>query len=224
VKLYAATDSLSKVLEFFRLCQRLTSSQGCADFDSVCDDVRLGEEERSNLRFTAGKGNRFQWLDDERRWLFVPSAPRNRLSNAVMKVLSVCQEIGLSDLRKAVSRWRRLEVVPPEAVLGQFIERHHLGAICGTRVVASSKFSDAIEAGSTEDIMVSVLQAHGPVLGGQRFQELCVSAGMNPTTFNIYLSTSPVVTRLARGIYSYVGANIPPGLVEEVAKDIATAH
>jgi hypothetical protein len=73
------------------------------------------------------------------------------------------------------------------------------------------------EPGSTEDIFVDVLRQHGPVLTGPEFEEHCIQAGVNPITFYLYRSGSPVVSQLAPGVYSLVGATVPPGLVEELA-------
>ena len=71
--------------------------------------------------------------------------------------------------------------------------------------------------GQPRTTFVSVLRQHGPALSGPAFEELCIKAGMNPITFYIYRSGSPIISQLAPGVYSLVGATVPPGLVEELA-------
>lgn len=221
ITVYAKPGSLKNITEFFRHCRRLTSNRGCANFDAVCDDLQIAEKERANFRRVAMIERLCEWVDDERRWLVAPAVRQNRLANVVKKVLSVCPELNLSELRRAVARSRGLTIVPPVSVLGRFVERFKLATVTGNRVLSTSGFSDAIESGSAEQTMVAILRTHGPVLAWDRFQELCVASEMNPVTFSIYLSVSPVIARLTRGIYSIVGANVPPGLVEDTAKEVA---
>jgi hypothetical protein len=99
-----------------------------------------------------------------------------------------------------------------------------LGTVSGNVVSASHQFDDALEPGGAEEKMVRVFRANGPVLGWDRLLELCVAAGMNPITVGIYASISPVVARLAPGIYSLVGATVPPGLVEEIEQGKSAAR
>jgi hypothetical protein len=46
----------------------------------------------------------------------------------------------------------------------------------------------------------------------------CLRRGMNTNSFYQYVTYSPVICRLAREVYSLVGAEIPPGLVEEISR------
>lgn len=223
-RIYVKEKSLSQVAGFFRLCRKLTANQGCANFESICDELRIADQHRASFRKIATVDGQCEWLDDEQCWLYVPGSARNRLSNVVAKVLSVCATPTLSELRTAITRSRRLAVAPPGSVLGRFVEKQHLGTVSGNKVTAASDFSDAIEPRSTEAIIVSVLREHGPVLAWDRLRDLCLAEGMNPITFGIYLSASPILARLARGIYSLVGANVPPGLVEDVAAEMASSR
>jgi hypothetical protein len=47
---------------------------------------------------------------------------------------------------------------------------------------------------------------------------------MNPITFGIYVSGSPIIARVTRGIYSLVGVDIPPGAVEDLEREVATSR
>ena len=221
---FVRQGSEDKIVQFFRIVRRLTSSGGCTNFDAVCDELRISEEERGNVRRIAASDGLGEWLDEDKCWIFAPGLTRNRLSNLVMKVLGVCPNLNLSELRRAVAKSRRLTTVPPVTVLARFLQREGLATVNGNRVEAAPGTASGIEPGSTEDMMISVLQNNGPALAYDRFRELCIAAGMNPITFGIYASVSPVVVRLARGTYSLVGADVPPGLVEDIGRETAAAR
>ncbi len=223
-KVYVAAEYAKRIVEFFRLCRRLTSSHGCVNFDAACDELHIPEPQRPRFRDLATIESMCEWLDPERRWLFSTDVSRNRLSNLVAKVLSVAPHVYLAELRKAVARSRRLAVVPPVGVLASFVERFKLASVSNRRASAMSPFADAIAPGSAESVLLSVLRTHGPILRWDRFQELCVAAGMNPVTFGIYASGSPIIARVTRGIYSLVSADVPPGAVEELEREAVASR
>jgi hypothetical protein len=100
----------------------------------------------------------------------------------------------------------------------------NLGTVLADRVCVHPHRLNSIEPSSTEATLISILRAHGNVLGWDRFQELASSAGVNPITFGIYLSSSPVIARVDRGIYSLVGANLRPGTIEEMRHEISSSR
>jgi hypothetical protein len=51
----------------------------------------------------------------------------------------------------------------------------------------------------------------------RRLRNYASKRGVNPITFYLYRSGSPIISQLALGVYSLVGATVPPGLVEELA-------
>jgi hypothetical protein len=73
-------------------------------------------------------------------------------------------------------------------------------------------------------MLVQVLRDSGPAISGADLEELCVGAGMNPISFYIYRAGSPVVSQMAPGVYSLVGATPPFGLVEEIASKSRTSR
>jgi DNA-directed RNA polymerase alpha subunit len=170
VKVYAVPEDAKRIIDFFRLCRRLTSSQGCANFEVVCDELRIPESVRQRMREFATTESICEWLGLDRRWLFSTGVPRNRLSNLVAKVLCVAPHVYLTELRKAVARSRRLAVVPPVGVLAHFVQRFELASVSDGRASAISDFAAAIAPESAESILVSVLRMHGPILAGTGFK------------------------------------------------------
>jgi hypothetical protein len=223
-RVYDRKDNSNRIVEIFRLCRRRTGARGCVNFDAICDELRVPEVRRESYRDLALVVGPNEWLDPDRHWLLCGGLSRNRLSNLVMKVLSIAPQISLPELRRAVAKSKRLEVAPPLAVLGAYITSAGLAAVSGNLVSSSTDFLGAIEPGGAEDTMVRVFQENGPILGWDRVQELCVGRGMNPTTVGIYLSNSSVIARLAKGIYSLVGSSVPPGMVEELAEAMSLSR
>lgn len=218
IKIYEHKSQENKVFDFFRTCRLLTSAAGCVNFEAACDEVNIRKVDRSNLEklITGTMPLYCSWLDDEKSWLIAGGRARNRLVNLIEKVLSVSSDITLSELRRAVGRSRRLSSVPPTTILAKFIQTMDLGTIISERVYARPHQQNTIKANGAEEILISVLRANDNVLSWERFQELSVSAGLNPTTFGIYISNSPVIARIDRGIYSLVGANLEPGILEDL--------
>jgi hypothetical protein len=221
---YGKKAALSKMHSLLVLCKRLTSARGCANFEAMCDELSIPEAERDGVRYIMSKSGTNVWLDENRKWLFSKASIRNRLSNLVSKVLQVCPTIHLSELRKAAAKSRRLQSVPPIKVLAVFLEKQGLAQVTGDEVVARQIIPNAIELGSAEDTMIKVFRAHGSVLRGDRLQELCIEAGMKPVTAGIYMSISPIVTRVARAVYALVGSKIEPGVAEEISADIVKSR
>jgi len=221
VFVYGKEHAIACLLSLCRLCKKLSRARGCVNFDTMCDELGIPESKRDSARFMMSKTGVNEWLDEDQRWLIARTATQNRLTNVLSKVLCVCPDIPLSELRRAAAKVRRLQSVPPTKVLARFLEVRGLATVTADRVHGTGTFDGVIEPGSVEATMLEVLRDHGPVLRWDRFLELCIAEGMNPTTASIYMSVSPIVARVARGIYALVGSKIDAGVTEEIAADIA---
>lgn len=174
-----------KYREAILLVRRKTSDRGCMNVLSMASELGLEESQLPGLRRVLDVVPEIQWLDNSRQWLYSSQQSRNRLFNICSKVLGVAPRVHLSELRRAVSRARRL----PQRVLGAFVERCGLGRVEQSVVIADSKSGIAPTEDSAEGLMLRVLGEHGPVMDGEDFAEKCVAAGMNATTFYIYSGT-----------------------------------
>jgi hypothetical protein len=198
------------------LLRKKTSERGCVNVLSLASDVQLEESKLPALRRILDVVSKVEWLDDSREWLYSLESPRNRLRNICSKVLGVAPRVHLSELRRAVSKSRRLAMCPPQRILGAFIERCGLGRVEESIVVANSRSGKAPGKDSAEGLMLRVLDEHGPVMDGEVFAEKCIAAGMNATTFYIYRINSPVICALGKNVYCKVGTDVPPGTVEDI--------
>jgi hypothetical protein len=199
-----------------RSLRRRTSDRGLTNLFALATEAGLGDEKIPALRSFLDVAVAPTWLDETHEWLFLPGL-RNRLYNLSSKVLGVCRVIRVSELRRAVGKSKRLVMVPPQRVLGAFVERSELGTVSDDGVAtANSSVHDELAPDSVEGLMTSVLDRHGPVMDGETFARRCVEAGVNPISFYIYRANSPLISALGKGVYSKVGADVPPGVVGDI--------
>lgn len=198
------------------ILRKRTSDSGCMNILSLASELQIDESKLPGLRLVLNNVSKAEWLDDSREWLYSVGHSRNRLFNLCSKVLGVAPRVHLSELRRAVSRSRRLAMCPPQRILGAFVERCGLGRVEESIVLANSGSGTAPTEDSVEGLMLRVLDEHGPVMDGEVFAEKCIAAGMNATTFYIYRINSPVICALGKNVYCKVGTNVPPGTVEDI--------
>jgi hypothetical protein len=196
--------------------RRKTSDRGLTNIATLTTEAGLEESRSSALRLFLETVADVAWLDDGKEWLFLPEVPRNRLFNLCSKVLSVCPEIRIAELRRAVGKSRRLAMVPPQRTLAAFVEQAGLATVLEDRVRVGPNAVKSLSDGSVEATMLKVLDAHGPVMDGEQFARRCVEAGLNSTSFYIYRLISPVIGSLGKGVYCKVGAEVAPGTVEDI--------
>jgi DNA-directed RNA polymerase alpha subunit len=199
-----------------QIVRRRTSELGCSNIRGIASALNVGEENICLLRKVLDVTPGIYWLDDDKSWLFLTDAPRNRLFNLSAKVLGVSPRLNVSELRRAVSKSRRLTIAPPQRVLGAFIKAIGLGTVENNIVVADPTKVPTLSPESVEGKFVQVFRKYGNVMHGEELAERCVQEGVNPTTFYIYRLISPVVASLGRGIYCKVGATVAPGVIDEI--------
>jgi hypothetical protein len=215
-RMLSLSDDEDRLVRLMQVLRRRTSELGCLSMVSLLSELGLPESKIGNIRAIIDVLPPVRWLDDQKTWLYVPESPRNRLLNLSAKVLGVCPRIRLSELRRAVAKSRRLSMAPPQKILGSFVQQIGLGRADGDMITANPGMVIVPRPETVEGKMLTVLDEHGPVMGGEDFADKCVAAGVNPITFYIYRLISPVVAALGNGIYCKVGAEVPIGLVEEI--------
>jgi hypothetical protein len=221
----ALSDDVNRVVRIMQTVRRRTSELGCFSMVSLLSELGMSEIKIENIRAIIDVQPSVRWLDEEKTWLYAFGSPRNRLLNLAAKALGVCPRIRLAELRRAVSKSRRLSMAPPQKILRSFVQQIGLGTANGDMITANPAMVIVPGPETVEGKMLGVLDEHGPVMAGEDFADKCVAAGVNPISFYIYRLISPVVAGLGNGIYCKVGAEIPIGLVEEIrARRKATAR
>jgi hypothetical protein len=216
LKLFVSVDDKARFDNIMSIVRRRTSELGCLNILSLAAEVRLKEEQVDPIRTFLNAIPGIEWLDDDKQWFFLFSAPRNRLINLCIKVLSISPTIRLAELRRAVMKCRRLVMAPPQKILSKFIQCSELGRVEDGIVVGNPEKHVAPDPDSAEGKLIRVLNEYGPVMDGEELADKCITSGMNPITFYIYRMNSPVVSALGKGIYCKVGTEIPPGTIESI--------
>lgn len=218
--IYAKAPLIECLPSAIHLSRKETSSYGCSNISRIASQLGLEAEESDALRKALASISEFVWLDAEgdQEWFLSAFPTRNRLQNLVLKVLHVAPKIRLMELRNAVGRSRRLGLVPPSAVLKRFCAELRLAEVTDEWIAARTQ-SAKTELGAVELALVRAFGELGYVLTREQLEEFCIARlGINATSFYLYLARSPLVVRLAQGIYCQVGTEVQPGEVERITK------
>jgi len=149
-----------------------------------------------------------RWLDKSSDWFWLMGPPRNRLRTRVQKVLAATPQLSVSTLREAISR----DYVPlqlPESVLRSFCESLSWCHVNGPNVTASSTPSVGQVVSGGEAITCAILREHGGVMELSELQKQCYEAGVKRANLWRVLSFSPLIRRLDRELYGFIGAADP---------------
>ena len=159
----------------------------------------------------------FKWLDEATGWFWIVDVTRNALLTQIRKVLAVSLSIAVGELRTGVGRHhRRKGFAPPRRVLLELCQQLPWCRVADEMVTATQSLNPNEVLSDSEQRIFQILKEHGPVMQRQRFENLCVNAGVNRHTFWIFLSYCPIITRYAAGVYGLRGAQVTAGLVESL--------
>jgi hypothetical protein len=161
----------------------------------------------------------FRWLDEGMGWFWITSTARNRLANQIYKILAVWNRIAISELREGVGRAHRMQgFAPPATALIEFCRQLPDVAVNGRSVIATHSREMSHLLSENQLTIARIMLDRGPVVRRDDLEEWCTSAGMNVSSFYIYISYLPFIVRYAPGVYGIRGAPVDPGVVESLSK------
>ena len=208
-----------------RIARAIVSAFGCGHIEHILSDLDAGPERTIDaLQVTTilDRNPDVRWLNQEREWFTIVETKRNRLSNIVRKVLSVARKISISELRGAIKRVHRLDsFAPPSDILKSFCSSLPFCNVVDEYVISIQALSLTETLGDIERCLYDVLREHGPAMSLNALRDECLQRGMNANSFYQYITYSPIICRLVREVYSLVGADVPPGTVEEIPQSSA---
>lgn len=153
------------------------------------------------------------WLDPEENWFWL-SSRGSSIVTTTRKILSVSRRLSLETLRDGVLR--------PLRTRGAVIPRSVYAGLCKAIgctveekwVLAPQELeSPEILLPRAERLLVETLRASENVMGLLELREESLRRGMNHFTCNVFTSYSPLLERVAPGIYALRGAEIDPARV-----------
>jgi len=208
---YDATFPEPKIV--VRAARELITHWGVATLEDLADRCDGSSETGlppAYLRAALSGAPDLGWLDREKRWFWLCENARNRLLNQIEKILAVAGSVTVSDLRDGVGRHHRMEGFrPPAAVLAELCRQLGYG-VDGDRVFGGDDLPDWRELlGGVERRLCEILMDNGSVMRRKDLERVAVDeAGINRSSFYVYLGYSPLITRFAPSIYGLRGAPI----------------
>jgi hypothetical protein len=218
------------------IARRLAGASGVANiYDvverAVTDGKDVDPKEAALVMRQAS--NTIEFLSDDWFWMTNIPIDRNRLRNTCRRMLSVVSPISLKEIRTGIRRHYSLRAsankrysetgstplrVPPLDVLSLFFKKHPEFTIDEHGLVNTISILDyREELGDTERIMADVLRSSpSGLLDRNSFRTQCVSRGMNPTTFDLYTSFSPIISHPDLNVWGLRGADINPAAIAAI--------
>ena len=159
----------------------------------------------------------FRWLDQQTGWFRLLSTAKHGLPKAIDKALAVAGRIGAGDLRKALSRNRRMwRALPPENVILEFCRQTPGVRVEGDQIIAERQRSWKTALTGVEAKLVGILKQHGPVMDRGALEDLCVAAGINRFSFHAFIASSPVIAQYGHSVYGLLGADVSAETVQSL--------
>ena len=212
-----------KVLRFMRLARRLSRPHGCVNFDDLIERVEIvRDQERQFLEKLVSRHDDLEWLDQDKKWLWQVSSDeigRNRLINVLRKMFSVACSLHVSEIRQGFSRFHRIKIVPPRHVLLELCRQLDFLQVEGNQVRTTSGTKLPSTLSWLESTLVDAF-GENAVQSREILEANALALGMNRSSFYVLIGYSPILVRLAKGVYAPVGADISPGAVEAFRKPV----
>jgi hypothetical protein len=201
-----------------RRAKGLTHSVGVVSLDWVCESAEISLD-RSSIRTLLDRSLWARFLDQDWFWNPNTGPKRNRLVNLTRKMLSACGPLKVAEVRDGLDRQfrlHRLPHIPPAQALRMFYRQHPGFSVDSDDVVSSQTVlgpEDVLDV--TEMIFYDILQAapDGVLDRGELFAQ-AVAAGMNPNTFSVYTTYSPILDNPAQDRWVLRGNDVSPAALE----------
>jgi len=161
----------------------------------------------------------FRWLDERKGWFWFDKVPNNRLLNMIKKMLSVSNEINISELRVGIGKCRRMDgIVPPQAILLELCRQLPFCRVDGRKVIADPRLDwEAELKGTSEWAICAIFKEGKALLTYEELETECLGLGMTQGAFNTHLFVSPIVIRYAPKIYGLIGTKVPTAIINNAA-------
>ncbi len=221
-------DDAGITKQILQLARKAISHWGVTTIEDVAAEVSslLGRPIASTfVTAVVSAQPSFAWLDMASGWFWLKSTARNALLNQVEKILCVCDQVHISELRSGVSRNHRREgFAPPQRVLLALCKQPGAYEVVGNLISANPPLNYLDVLADTERTFVAVFRETGPLVESRKLEQECLARGMNRATFMQYLTYSAIITRFARGVYGLRGTVVQPGMAESLVRERAQSR
>jgi len=217
-----------KVGEALAVAKALTRSVGVVSIEWVRNDSGT-QLDAAALKRELDAAPWCAFLDGE--WFWDPATPdgRNRLVNVTVKMLAACGPLTLRTTRDGLDRnlrVGRLTHLPSLEALRLFYRAHPTFEIGDGDIVSSTTWLDPEkQLDKTELTLYRILRSakDGFLARGELFR-LATQAGMNPNTFSVYTSYSPILDNPMQDRWVLRGHDVSPAALEVQRKRRRRRH
>lgn len=221
---FGTARCLSLLKELVLILRRETSSAGCTNIQRLALRIGMEMSEAESVRPLLLSIEEVCWLDEEKNWLLSRRPVRNRLENIARRIFSIAARVEMNELRSSLLRPTRVTFVPPPDVLSRFLKYSAIAETCGGYAIAKEDIREA-EFGKNDTSLLLAFQALGSPLTREQLEDYCLDElGMNSNSFYVYLSYSPLVVKLATGVFGLVGKDVEVGRVEAMQEEIQSTQ
>ena len=193
---------------------------GVANIEEICGQVseRIScPVDQGFITTVLSAKKDFQWIDQPSGWFWLSSILNNRLFNRIKKVVSVSNQISVSELRAGIQRDRAMRgFAPPRRVILELCRQFDEFEVEDDVIVLSGHLDWRDILDENEKMLVQVFQQHGALLNRTEIENIWSQLNMNKSTLYAYLSFSPIILRYAPCIYGLAGVNIRPGDLDSI--------
>jgi hypothetical protein len=214
--------------EALAVAKALTRSVGVASIEWVRTDSGT-QLDPAALKRELDAAPWCEFLDGE--WFWDPLTPdgRNRLVNVTRKMLAACGSLSLRTARGGLDRnlrVGRLTHLPSLEALRLFYRAHPTFELGDDDIVKSATWLDPDEQlDKTELTLYRILHSakDGFLDRGELFRR-ATQAGMNPNTFSVYTSYSPILNNPMQDRWVLRGHDVSPAALEAKGKRRRRRH
>lgn len=172
----------------------------------------------------------FEWLDERSGWFWMGPSTDNRLVTTAMKILAVAdRKVDAEEIHCAMARPRRLRydqdrsdpdlIDVPVMIVREVMQRVPgvLTSQCDDFSLVESIQPDAVLS-VTELAVYRCIKSHGGVVARRTLQQNLSETGIvSLPSLNLVVDSSPITTRIDRGVYGLCGHSIDSSSLIEQA-------
>jgi len=193
-----------------------TTARGCVEIGRLAQLLGSVDAKPDEIRRLLSGFDEIAWLDEQKTWLMSTAVSRNRLVNVTSGILSALTSLDIKSLHASLQRPRRIKLVPPQSVLAAFLEVNGIARVKDGRAHVLADATER-ELGLNDKAFIKALRELGSPVAREELEEYCVERlGVNVRSFYVNLSYSPLVVKVAPGVFSLLGEPVDPERVERL--------
>lgn len=216
-------QEMKHLRRFQQIARTATRRSGAAQIDDVVDRSHASISRQKAMQIATkalSSVQGFRWLDRGNGWFWLDDGRSDRLRRRIRKVLAVCGQIDVAQLRAAIRRdYQMRGRVPPKSVVLEVCRQMQGVSVDGDRVLSTQRENPMDLVQGDEGVLVGLLRAHDKVCRREELFQLATRAGVSRPSFWRCIQFCPTISRYAPNVYGLTGISLPPGVIEEMVGD-----